>query len=275
MLKLEKRLELSQVGDVICANGTVEFNGTNMNVYSFAVDGVLIDTGSESLLNEFRPFLNTADYDQVVLTHIHEDHTGGAPWIAKNRDIPFYIHPMSVADCTNEGVYPAYRHVVWGDRKPFTAQPIQNTFQSRSATWDVIETPGHAADHLAFYNRDMGVLFSGDLYVQTKTKVVLREENIPQIIRSIEHVLTYDFQEVFCCHAGFLANGRELFQEKLDYLKDISGQVKLLHEKGHDPQEIKQFLFPKSYPISLFSEGEWDALHIVNSILADNHVEIE
>lgn len=273
MFNIEKSFEIISVGDVVCANATLGLQGVRMNIYSYLVDGILIDTGSQSLLNEFKPFLQTADYDKVMLTHIHEDHTGGAAWIAEHRNKPMYIHPMSVELGAKEGDYPMYRHIYWGDRKPFFAEPIGKTFESRSAIWDVIETPGHASDHVAFYNRGTGALFSGDLYVQSKTKVTLRDENIPQIIRSLEQVLTYDFKEVFCCHAGYLSNGRELLQEKLAYLTDVSGKVNLLHSQGLETQEIKQKLFPKSYPITKFSEGEWDALHIVTSILAENRVE--
>ena len=59
------------------------------------------------------------------------------------------------------------------------------------ATWDVIETPGHAIDHLAFLNRETGQLFTGDLYCQEMTKVILREESIPTIIESLKRVLTF------------------------------------------------------------------------------------
>ena len=60
-----------------------------------------------------------------------------------------------------------------------------------------------------------GQLFTGDLYCQEKTKVALREENIPTIIDSLTKVLTYEFGEVFCSHAGHLVDGRAALRRKL------------------------------------------------------------
>src|SRR5690625_2901796 len=50
----------------------------------------------------------------------------------------------------------------WGKRRPFQAKPIGQTFNSRNATWDVIETPGHTKDHLSFLNQETGQLFTED-----------------------------------------------------------------------------------------------------------------
>lgn len=84
-----------------------------------------------------------------------------------------------------------------GARKAFQAQPIASTFSSKTAEWDVIQTPGHAIDHIAFLNKETGQLFTGDLYVTTKTRLILSDESIPTIIQSLQKVLAYDFQDVF------------------------------------------------------------------------------
>src|SRR5690606_7511166 len=100
----------------------------------------------------------------------------------------------TIASCAQPADYPLYRKLFWGKRKPFHARAMPETFQSRTAAWDVIDTPGHAHDHKAFLNRDTGQLFTGDLFVNERTKVVLAEENIPDIIKSLDRVLKYDFQ---------------------------------------------------------------------------------
>jgi endoribonuclease LACTB2 len=163
--------------------------------------------------------------------------------------------------------YPLYRQLFWGKRRPFRAEPIRDTFQSAHATWKAIHTPGHAKDHLAFLYEDSGQLFSGDLYCQEKTKVVLREESIPVIIESLKKILTYDFEDVFCSHAGYLHNGREALQRKLNYLLELQGTIIKQFNEGKMPEEIHRELFPKRYPIMKFSSGEWDSIHIVHSVI--------
>ena len=119
---------------------------------------------------------------------------------------------------------------------------------------------------------DTGQLFTGDLFVQVNTKLLLSNESIPTIIDSLEKVLIYDFDEVFCQHAGFVNNGRTALKQKLDYLVSLQQEVMTLYHEGHTPIEICQKLFPKKYPIIKISRGEWDSLHIVNSILNESNI---
>ncbi|RUL55528.1 MBL fold metallo-hydrolase [Lysinibacillus antri] len=267
---LKKSVEYGEINGVSFANGTVSFNAITLNVYSYMVDGVLIDTGAKSLKKQFAPFLLSKNYDQVVITHHHEDHTGCAALIEKDRNIPIYIHEMSVNDCRKPSDYPLYRKLFWGKRDPFKAKPLSTSFSSRTAKWDVIETPGHAKDHVAFLNRNTGQLFSGDLFVQPRTKVILRNESIPQIIASIEHVLTLDFGEMYCCHAGFVKNGKKALEQKREYLLELKQKVLDLYQNGMNPSQIHQIVMKRKYPITKLSFGEWDSMHIITSILNES-----
>lgn len=266
MFFVKKGVE-GQNGDVQFVNGTVQFQRIRLNVYAYCVDGVLIDTGSSSLKDVFYPFLEKQSFDQVRITHIHEDHTGNAAYIEKQWHVPIYLHEKGIAFAHQDGQYPMYRKLFWGKRESFHPQPMPETFSSRQYNWQVIETPGHATDHVAFLNTSTGQLFTGDLYVQTKQKLCLREEDTPTTMRSLEHLLTYDFDEVFCNHAGHLVDGRERLQAKLDYLREMEYRVGRLYEEGYNSKHINEALFPKKYPIVKMSFGEWDSLHIVESFI--------
>ncbi|WP_078382223.1 MBL fold metallo-hydrolase [Sutcliffiella halmapala] len=261
----EQTINAVQIG-----NGTVAFQGVTLNVHCFVLDGVLIDTGSKSLGKEFTPFFKQQEIDQVVITHYHEDHTGCAAFLQIEQNLSVYMSDVMLDYCTTKPNYPLYRKLFWGKRSPFQAKAIGKTFSSRNATWDVIETPGHSIDHLAFLNRATGQLFSGDLYIQKKTKVALREESIPTIMESLRKVLTYDFEDVFCSHAGYLKQGRLALQNKLDYLVDLQENVIKLYEDGLSARQISTTLFTRKYPIILFSAGEWDSLHIITSIIQEH-----
>lgn len=263
----KKTAEHYQYGNVQAVNGKISYQKIQLNVFCYVVDGVLIDTGAKALFKQFKTFLDSADVDLAVITHFHEDHTGCAAYVQKTKQIPLYMNEMTIAECKQKADYPMYRKLFWGVRPAFQAQPISERFQSRNATWDVILTPGHAKDHLSFLNRETGQLFTGDLYVTPKTKLVLREESIPTIIDSLQRVLTYDFQEVYCQHAGQVINGREAIQSKLDYLQSLQQKVLDLHATGFTPQAIHDELFKRTYQITKVSGGEWDSKHIVNSIL--------
>jgi endoribonuclease LACTB2 len=248
-------------------NGTVSFQSIKLNVHCFFIDGVLIDTGARSLEKVFRSFFKQLPIDKVVITHFHEDHTGCASLLQEDLGLSIFMNDPMINYCRKKADYPLYRQLFWGKRRPFRAESIGEGFHSANAEWSVINTPGHAIDHVAFLNNETGQLFTGDLYCQERTKVVLREEKIPVIIESLKSILTYDFEDVFCSHAGYLNNGRNALKRKLDYLLELQGNILRLYDEGRTPEEIKSHLFPKKYPIMLFSSGEWDSVHIVHSVI--------
>ncbi|MCP1491174.1 MBL fold metallo-hydrolase [Peribacillus frigoritolerans] len=263
-------IEIKTINDVVCVHGTPGGNKAGMSVYVFLTDGLLIDTGAQILLEELIPFYESADFDSVALTHYHEDHTGGAAWIQEHKKVPLFIHPMSVEVCAKDAEYPEYRKIFWGKRDAFIAEPLGKAIHSRTQTWEPIFTPGHAKDHMVYLNHNNGVLFSGDLFVTPKTKLVLREESVPVIIDSIKRLLQYDFGEVFCCHAGHVPDGKEMFLKKLDYLENLQGEILRLHSQGLTVHEIQQAVLPNRYPLIEISGHEWDSEHIITSILNEN-----
>ncbi|WP_367576278.1 MBL fold metallo-hydrolase [Shouchella lonarensis] len=268
-LFLHKKMVQGQIGDVQYANGIIQFQAVKLNVHAFVIDGIAIDTGAHSLVKQFLQFFSTQSVNAVYCTHVHEDHTGCAAALQKQYDLPIYLDGLSVGEARKKGKYPLYRQLFWGRRKAFIASPLPETFQSRTFEWRSIFTPGHAADHTAFLNTSTGQLFSGDLFIQARTKVIMDTESIPQIIRSLEHVLSYDFEEVFCSHAGHLPNGKEQLRAKRDYLCSLTEEVTDLHEKGLTNKEIEHKLFPRVYPITRFSSGQWHTKHIITSILGE------
>lgn len=268
---LKKSFEQETVNGVLMGNGTVSFKNVKLNVYSFFIDGVLIDTGAKSLEKEFKPFFKGLNIEQVLITHFHEDHTGCAAFLQEEMKLPLFMNDVKIDYCRKKADYPLYRQLFWGKRKPFHAEPISESVSSSHATWKAIETPGHAIDHLAFLNEETGQLFTGDLYCQERTKVILREESIPSIIESIKRILTYGFDDVFCSHAGYLKDGRSALKRKLDYLLELQGEIIRLFDEGKTPEQICATLFPKKYPITRFSIGEWGSNHIVRSVLQEHH----
>lgn len=253
---------------VLCVEGI--FEESRSKVFVFLVDGMLIDTGAEKLQKELIGFFNAHSFDQVVLTHHHEDHTGNAAWIQQNRNTPFFIHPKGLDIIKADGEYPDYRKITWGNRSAFDAQPLGEHVDSRTLDWKVIHTPGHADDHVALFHEESGRLFTGDLFVSSKTRVMMNTESVTLIAASLRKLLALPFQSVFCSHAGYLENGRALLEQKLHHLETLQKKIIELYEKGQTPAEINHQLFQKSYPIVQFSEGEWDTIHIVKSVVADH-----
>lgn len=260
-------LNLYEREGVIFAEGTL---GQGRKVFVYWVDGMLIDTGAEKMQESLIPFYKKYGFDRVVLTHNHEDHTGTAAWIEEHLQKPIFVHPNGVALCRLPGDYPRYRQQTWGGRKAFSPLPLPEIVHSRHQTWKVIYTPGHASDHTAFYNEATGQLFSGDLFVSPKTKVMMATESVPMIMDSLKKLLATDFRSLYCSHAGYFPNGRDMLQAKLKNLESLAEATIDLAQKGFSALEIRDRLLPGAYPIIAFSEREWDSLHVIESILQDS-----
>ena len=106
---LKKDSQLKEKNGVRAINGKVAFSSVELNVHCFEVDGVLIDSGAETLLREFKPFFETVDVDKVLITHAHEDHTGGARYVQEKYGVPVFINEQSVEKVANKVKYPLYR----------------------------------------------------------------------------------------------------------------------------------------------------------------------
>lgn len=203
--------------------------------------------------------------DAVAITHVHEDHTGLAWWLQKEKHVPIYIHKNSIMEAADNSNIPLYRRLVWGNRKGFNALPIPKNLQTRHYTFDVIEAPGHHKDHVALHEKNMGWLFTGDLFVSIRQRVAFKDENIRDTIHTLQKLLTLDFDTIFCSHSGVQKNGKEKLQRKLEYFLSIQEQVRLLKQKGHTITEIDKMLFPRTNLWTIVSRGEWSTLNIVKT----------
>ena len=57
---LKKSAYIDEISNVRFVNGQVAFSSVQLNVHCFEVDGVLIDTGSQTLLPQFKQFFDQA-----------------------------------------------------------------------------------------------------------------------------------------------------------------------------------------------------------------------
>nr|WP_197970059.1 MBL fold metallo-hydrolase [Mesobacillus harenae] len=163
-------------------------------VNAFAAIGetaTLIDTGNpgkKSFL-EFKSLLRQnglqlSDFDQIVLTHMHTDHSGGIELIREETDIPVYIHEQASISINggkleherNETFYHGflkqcgadasihkhaqrYREINWGKVhyiKDGDRLPIGDDW------FEVVYVPGHSQSDILLWNPKTGDAFSGD-----------------------------------------------------------------------------------------------------------------
>lgn len=247
-------------------NRAVSMLGSALKVYIYLVDGMLVDSGPHRLEQEIGAFCSGNPVDKIVHTHYHEDHTGNTAYLQSRLNVPAYAHSSVLPQLQKRGNIPFYRLAYWGKRAGFAADPLPAVIENQDSRFHVIPTPGHTPDHVVFLDKEQGRLFSGDLFVHPKTRIVMSAENIPQIMASLGRILQENFETVYCAHAGVIKDGHRLMEQKLANLKTLQEQILTLQGKGLSLKDITRQLFPETPSITYFSFGEWSAYHLVHSL---------
>ncbi len=216
----------------------------NTNCYLYRFDGILIDTGPPNQWPLVRGLLKRYPVVAVYVTHHHEDHGGNSAWIAREFSLPIFAHPLAVPFFENGFPLQYYRKIIWGKPRKSRVKPFPDRIITPGGRELLpIHTPGHTIDMVCFYLPQKGWLFTGDLFITTRPRIVRKVEDPLQEMESLRRVLRYDFQEIFCSHRGILKNGRRLLQEKLDFLETIYGETARLLAQGRSiPTITRQLL---------------------------------
>jgi len=246
------------------------FGKPKMYVYIFLIDGLLIDTGMVWLSNEINDALASESVDKIILTHHHEDHTGNVESIKKAKGVSAYgSHKCCELMKSPAKVEPA-RWITWGQNKPATilALDIKATLKTAGHDLRIIETPGHAIDHISLYDADKGWLFSGDIYVHDYINVFMRDEDIGLQVTSIRKLLQLEFDVLFCNHQPILKNGKIRLANKLQFLEDFLGRVTDVYELGMSPKVImKELDLKENRLIKMMSLGQLSRLNMIKSAM--------
>jgi endoribonuclease LACTB2 len=263
------KVTIKEEQEVKAFQGKFSFFGHPFTFCCYSVGGLLIDTGPKKARREITEFAEHVKPKMIVLTHAHEDHSGNANFLSERLGIPVMMSEATAQIMKKSQPIPFYRRLVWGHRERVKLSHLVNELQTEMGTFEVVPTPGHTKDHIVLVNETKEWLFSGDLYLNRRLHYGLREESIPDMMRSIDHVLDYSFDTLFCGHAGIVIDGREALKQKAYFLQKLTEDTWKLAQKGLPDKHIARKLLPRHPAIESFSFGEMSAIHLIQSILSN------
>ena len=190
----------------------------NNYLISSDVGFILIDTGYDGSFPRFLNMLKKNGVDPkeirfVFLTHAHDDHAGFLNEVLSATDAQVILHPGAVAGLKRgqnsfEGGCSSYLAYLFcqilalfghGDHR---YPPIRDEFLDRlipidsdrfrtlGFPYEIIETPGHTADHISLLVGDK--LFCGDAAMNgfpSRRRTIIWIENIDQYKKSWDKIL--------------------------------------------------------------------------------------
>jgi glyoxylase-like metal-dependent hydrolase (beta-lactamase superfamily II) len=203
-----------------------------MSVFMYVVDGLVIDTGQHHMQKYVIEQLKDKKLNRILLTHHHEDHSGNAAAIQKTYHIDVCGHSLTAKKLRDGFNILPYQHYIWGNASPVEVSALDSPITTDRFTFIPIHTPGHSKDHTVYFEENNGWLFSGDLYLAERIKYFRADEQLLDQINSLRKALELNFAVLFCAHNPCFKNGKTKLKNKLQFLEDLYGQVRLFLQEG-------------------------------------------
>ena len=248
-------------------------------VWTYFVDGLLIDTGSRHTQRAVLQTYATYSIRQIALTHFHEDHAANAAALARQHHCPVRCGAETARLITQSYPLLPYEHYWFGPIDPCSAavgvavlDTFPEPFETEQHRFLPIATPGHCPDHHVLLEPDEGWLFSGDFYVGN-LRVFRQGENIYQQIEAAKQVLSLDFDTLFCGHKPVLKAGKAAVQRKIDHLQRIVDCALEGEKEGLSEAEIlSKSGLREDWFMRFFTSNDVAVTYLVRSALRDKPV---
>ena len=146
------------------------------------VQAALIETGPASTVENLLAGVHAAGVPldalrQLIVTHIHLDHSGGAGVLAQRLPrARVYVHPVGAPHLVDpsklltsaQRIYGDKMESLWGNPLPVPQDRLVvvndgDEIKIPGGTLRAIDTPGHARHHHTYLDSTSGLLFTGDV----------------------------------------------------------------------------------------------------------------
>ena len=235
----------------------------------YRLGGTLIDCGPNNQWRYVKPFVQEKPLEQLILTHHHEDHSGNAAAIKKLTGITA-IAPEPTRELIKVPLANSTfaQKLIWGTPGLIEADPLSETLTtSGGEPITKIFAPGHASDMHCYVLPERGWLFSADLYIANRLKIIRADENVSTLLESIRKVLSHDFETILCPHRGVVPDGKKRLQEKHDFIVNLADQAQTLTHKGHGLIDVTERLLGKEDWVAKMSFYDFSKRNLIRSCL--------
>lgn len=211
---------------------------------------VLVDAGFGRVGRE--AVLSRGEVEVIINTHFHIDHTYG------NRFFPtakIWAHQLDAMAIRSKEVFLAClgqpNDKYFPDRKCFP-DGIQESEVARvlfngeilnfgDVVFQIVHTPGHSPGHIALYEPNEGILFSGDIDLSTFGPWYgCHNSNIDDFIQSIDKLINLNPKVLVTSHSGVFTDN--ISKRLKDYAAKIYKREELILKHLKAPKTMNELL---------------------------------
>lgn len=230
------------------------------DVSAYLVGGVLVDTGFRHVCGDLERVLDGLRPAGAAVTHWHEDHAGNAPVLAER--LPMWMSEYTENKLRQHERVKLYRHFTWGRPRPLRVPLIPFD----PAPLRIVATPGHSPDHHVVFDRETHTLFSGDLWLGVRVRVMGETEDPYEIVESLSKVMALEPRRMFDAHRGLVDKPIDALRAKRDWLVDTIGEVERRMDIGQSEGQILREVLGGEERTALVSQGEYCRRNLIRTV---------
>ncbi|HVL49665.1 MAG TPA: MBL fold metallo-hydrolase [Candidatus Thermoplasmatota archaeon] len=228
---------------------------------AYLVDGALIDSCHRHARAEVLRWLDGRAPEVALATHHHEDHAGNFAALACDVIAP----RGDVARLASGERVPLYRAITWGHREPARARGGDDA-RAGASRFRAVATPGHTPDHVAWFDPDRGHAYVGDA-VLGKRKMLMREEDVWGVVRSLEALRALDPDAILPAHGPVIDRPRATLEGHLAHFDRLARECRRLADRGLGIARIRARVLGPEGGLAWFSGGEISKTNLVRGLL--------
>lgn len=171
----------------------------------------------------------------ILLTHHHADHVGAVEATSQRYQLPVRAHPLCFERIT--GRFYKKEELNNGDTLALGTAPSGKT------GWElkVIHTPGHAVDHLCFFENAYNALIAGDMLSTVSTIVIDPPEgHMRTYLDNLEKLLSYPIKTLHPSHGPGHRDGQALIKHYLKHRKERENEI--IANLCDEPRQVEELL---------------------------------
>jgi len=244
---------------------------SGMEADAYLVGTLLIDTGFAHAAKLLREALTGVRLTAICLTHHHEDHSGGAGWIAEDHRCSVFLRNAGRRREEGLSALAPYRLAWWGTPPDFDAAEPPASIEYGGGMLRSVPIPGHSATHTAYFDEVSGVVFTGDLYVSGGATAVMSHENPFESVVSLRSVADLDPSWMLSGHGLAMEKPAGALRAKADRIEAVAAETVRLSRAGVPESAILSHVFPDGHLLDLafaaLTRGEFSRRNFVRNCI--------
>lgn len=202
----------------ITAPNASAYTFTGTNSFLLGTDEVaIVDPGPDDdhHFDALLSAINDRPVTAILLTHTHKDHSSLAGRLAAETRAPVWF---GGAHRLSRPLRPGETNVLEGscdwNLHPDRTLLDGDVLQIGEMTLNVVATPGHCANHLAFGISGTPCILTGDHVMGwNSTLVAVPDGSMADYLRSLDKLIATDWQHYLPAHGGPIGNGPTFAQQ--------------------------------------------------------------